>query len=71
MKKSLALIDDLIAIEEQRDRAHKITALKTGKGNQSLGESQMLFHLKELKKLVEEESKNMVVIPEGATEIHL
>ena len=55
MKKSLALIDDLIAIEAERDRAHKAAAIKAGKGRQALGESLTLFHLKELRKLVEEE----------------
>lgn len=73
MKKSIALIDDLIAIETERDRAHKAAAIKAGKGRQALGESQMLFHLKELRKLVEEESKPTLVsftLPTGVANLN-
>jgi hypothetical protein len=62
MKKSLALIDDLISLEAERDRQHKAWAVANNKSKQALGESQMLFHLKELKELVKHEHKEVVSI---------
>jgi hypothetical protein len=59
MTKSLALIEDLIVLETERDRQHKAWALANNKGKQALGESQMLFHLKQLRELVAEEGKEI------------
>jgi hypothetical protein len=57
MERSIELINQLIALEEERDRQHKIWAIKNHKASQSVGESAMLFHLKSLKELVELEFK--------------
>jgi hypothetical protein len=62
MKKSLALLDELIYIEEANDKRFRANAMAAGKSRFSLGESQMLFHLKQLKGLMEEESKPMPIL---------
>jgi hypothetical protein len=62
MKKSLALIDDLIEIETKRDNEYRAWALANNKGKQALGESMMLFHLKTLKELVVKEYQDFKII---------
>lgn len=65
MNKIIALIDDLIAIEETRDREFKAAAIAAHKCNAAVGESRMLFHLKILKELAEKE------IADRATKDHV
>lgn len=55
MKQALDLIDQLIEIEQQREREFKSWCLANHKANQTDGESKMLYHLKVLKELVKEE----------------
>ena len=40
-----ALLNDIILTAEEEDEAHKIAAIKAGKGSQAIGESWMVFHL--------------------------
>ncbi len=56
MKKSLDFLDNIIEMEERKDLTHKRDAAKIHDLSNVVGESQILFHLKELKKLIIEES---------------
>ena len=57
MKKSLTLLDDLIVLEAQRDVLWKNLLISLHRGEEAVGESAMLHHLKTLKELIKEESK--------------
>ena len=48
------LLNDIIIRACEEDEAHKIAAIKAGKGSQAVGESWMIFHLKVLKKHLNE-----------------
>jgi hypothetical protein len=60
MKKSLALIDDLIALETEREKKHKAWCYKNHKATHATGESEILFHLKQLKDLVAAEHETTI-----------
>ena len=49
-----ALLNDIILTAEEEDEAHKIAAIKAGKGSQAIGESWMVFHLKALRDNLDE-----------------
>jgi hypothetical protein len=44
-----SLLNDIILTAQDQDEAHKVAAIKVGKGSQAIGESWMVFHLKALK----------------------
>lgn len=52
---SLALLEQLIEMEIQRDAAWKDLAVKARKGEWAVGDSAMLQHLKNLRVLIEKE----------------
>lgn len=49
-----ALLNDIILTAKEEDEAHKIAAIKAGKGSQAIGESWMVFHLKALRDNLDE-----------------
>lgn len=49
-----SLLNDIILTAQEQDEAHKIAALKAGKGSQAIGESWMVFHLKALRDNLDE-----------------
>jgi hypothetical protein len=53
MKKSLAFLDELIKIEELRDAQWKKEMVKQNKSSQISGDSMMIYHLKNLRQLIE------------------
>lgn len=55
MENSLAMIDDLIRLEEVHDKLFKELALRANKASLSVGESAMKKHLETLKELVQKE----------------
>jgi len=58
MKRSLQMIDELIEFEKLRDCEHKQLMISLHKGTKALGESVMLEHLRNLKELIKEESRD-------------
>ena len=56
-KTALQLINQIIERAEEDDEFHKKNAIKAGKGSQALGESWMVFHLKALKGLIENDNE--------------
>ena len=55
MKDSLKLLNQIIEKAEIEDLEYKREMLEKHKASKSIGESWMLFHLKQLKELVEKE----------------
>lgn len=53
-KNCKSLLNDMILTAKRQDEAHKAAAIKSGKGSQAVGESWMVFHLKVLKKHLDE-----------------
>ena len=49
-----SLLDDIITRAHEEDEAHKVAAIRAGKGSQAVGESWMVFHLKVLKEHLNE-----------------
>jgi len=49
-----SLLNDIILTAQDQDEAHKVAAIKVGKGSQAIGESWMVFHLKVLKDNLDE-----------------
>lgn len=56
MLKSLALIEQLISMEEFRDKEWKALMISVGKGKQAVGDSAMFTHLKSLRELIKLEA---------------
>ena len=52
--KVLDLLDQILEKAEEEDRLHKIRAHQNHNSAQAIGESWIVFHLKELKKLIQE-----------------
>lgn len=50
--KARLLLEQLIIVESQRDAVYRQQMISEGKAHQAVGESFMLFHLKELQKLL-------------------
>jgi hypothetical protein len=65
MDKALELVKDLIAMEIIRDTKYKQTCLAGNKAHLAVGESAMLFHLRALEELLEQEDKRLssVLVP--------
>jgi hypothetical protein len=59
MNQSLRLLDQIIGMEKERDAHFRKWAIQNNKGTLSLGESQILFFLKNLKELIEQEAKEL------------
>jgi hypothetical protein len=55
MRQSIQLLDEIIQMEQARDAAYKKAMRDANKLLKSDGESQMLFHLKALKELLDKE----------------
>jgi hypothetical protein len=55
MNESLRLLDQIIEKVELEDLEYKQKMIKEHKASKSIGESWTLFHLKQLKSLMEEE----------------
>ena len=55
MERSIALIDDLIEIEKARDIEFKKLALQANRESLAVGDSAMIYHLKNLKELIQVE----------------
>lgn len=51
--KVLELLDQILKKAIFDDEQHKTEAIQNNKGNQAIGESWMVFHLKALKSLIE------------------
>tara|TARA_Y100000588_G_C14267354_1_gene930568 strand:- start:1536 stop:1724 length:189 start_codon:yes stop_codon:yes gene_type:complete len=47
------MLEEMILLAEQEDKKHKAESLAKGQGEQSLGESWTLHHLRALKSLLE------------------
>jgi hypothetical protein len=56
-KKAKYLLLQIIEHSEEEDMQSKIKALREGKGEEAVGESWMTFHLKILKKLLNDEKE--------------
>ena len=53
--KALTLLDSIISEAEIVDEQQKLKAIEDGKGSKAVGQSWLVFHLKNLKKLIDEE----------------
>ena len=53
--KCLNVLEPMIEYAEEVDRLHKAKSLSEGKASKAVGESWLVFHLKLLKKLIDEE----------------
>jgi len=62
MDKIIALVDDLIAIETERDAEWKKLMVLLHKSNSAVGDSAMLQHLRSLKELCVTEDKRLAAI---------
>lgn len=56
MKKSLKMLDQIIEKAQFDDLQYKKQMIEKHEASKSVGESWMVFHLNELKKLIKEES---------------
>ena len=53
--KSLSLLNQIIEHAKSEDLKNKHKNIREGQGEQAIGESWMIFHLKKLKELIEDE----------------
>jgi hypothetical protein len=54
-QEALTLLKDLIEVAENVDELHKKQSIENGKAVRAVGDSWMLFHLRVLRDLIEEE----------------
>ena len=59
LKNAKNLLDQIIEEAEHEDNRHKIRAIKDANGEQAIGQSWMIYHLNVLKKLLNEEEKEL------------
>ena len=52
--KVISLLDQIIEMAQKDDEQNAIRAINEGKGERAVGESSVVFHLKILKKLLED-----------------
>ena len=55
--KAVDLLSQIIEHEEFENRREKVEKIEQGKGEEAMGESWTLFHLKRLKELLNEENQ--------------
>ena len=55
MKRSINLLNQIIEKAEAEDLEYKQKMIKNHKASKSIGESWMIFHLKQLKEVIEKE----------------
>jgi hypothetical protein len=60
MKQALDLLDQIIDAAIYKDKAWKSLALQQHKAAQSLGDDTLIFHLRQLKELLEAKSDNQL-----------
>ena len=54
-EKTLNLLNQILGVAAHEDKRHKEHMLMTGKGSKAIGDSWMVFHLKELRELIEKD----------------
>ena len=53
-EKILNLLDQILDEAKRQDEIHKLKAVKNHKGEQAVGESWLVYHLKNLRELIDE-----------------
>ena len=57
-EQALSLLEDLIEVSKNADELHKKQSIRDGKAVRAVGESWMLFHLRVLRNLINEEESH-------------
>jgi hypothetical protein len=52
IKAAISMIEEMLELAKQKDEIHKAQAIARGKGEQAIGESWEIYHLKALKDLL-------------------